>query len=148
MSRAEPSYSVASQSARDSFDRCPGIRRDTTLQLPAVNRTGLEHVDRMIGFDHDRVTLLELLVDQRSEATEIHQSRETVSTIFCDESEIISRVVRNPKRFKIDIADSEVFVRFDCDGTVSHRVTAESRFFLGVFGFAGSNSKSLWSYRK
>ena len=51
---------------------------------------------------------------------------------LCNEAEIVSGVVRDGERFKINIADAEVVVGFDLDRTVFDRIAAFYAFVPAV----------------
>src|SRR5829696_9774903 len=98
----------------------------------------------MVRLDYDRRATAESLRNERRDVTKIHHGRDLHALVCGSKTKIIHSVVRNSKRMKIDLADAEVFARFDLLDAIAQCLGAPARFLTGdVEPFANVSVESL-----
>src|SRR5829696_2534430 len=106
-------------------------RQDSLLQIPRIIVAGLEHISAVIRLDHDSRATAEPFRNEGCDMTEIHYGRDFDALVRGGETKIIDCVVWNREGMEIDLADSEIFARFDLLHSIAQRFGAPA-WFLGV----------------
>src|SRR5688572_5386731 len=98
----------------------------------------------MIRLDHDRRATAQPLGDQRRDVTKIHHGSDLHALVRSSKTKIVDGVVRDSKRMKIDLANAEVFARFDLLDAIAQRFDAPARLITAdVEPFAYVSVESL-----
>ena len=84
----------------------------------------------MIRLDNNSGATSQLLCDERGHVAEIHQGGNFHALMSRGKTEIVCGVVRNCKRVKIDLADTEVFARLDVFDAILQGFGALARFII------------------
>ena len=123
----------------------PESRKDALLQLPRIIVTGFEHVATMIRLNHDRRATAQPLSNERRDVTKIHDGSDLHTLVRSSKTKIVDGIVRDSKRMKIDLADSEVFARFDLLDAIAQCFDTPARLITAnVEPLAYVSVESLW----
>ncbi len=84
----------------------PGAAHDALLDVPGIG-ADLQHLDIVIGFQHQAIGIAQVLLHQFRHVAEIGDQRELHAARAEGESERVDGVVRNAEGRDFDIADAE-----------------------------------------
>src|SRR5260370_29699115 len=89
-----------------------GAAEDALLDDPWI-RADLEHVEIVIGFEHETIGAAKVGFDPLGHIAEVGDDGHFRAIRTKSESDGISRVVRNGKRVDVNVADGEMLARLD-----------------------------------
>ena len=113
--RAGTTVPVIRQELRyGSVRKVAGAAHDALLEIPRV-RTGLEHVQVVVRFDHERVRTQQVVSHRIRHVPQIRCDRELATAIADAEPDWVDRVVRDRERLDIEVADRELAAGLERD---------------------------------
>src|SRR5581483_1159112 len=126
------SVKAIEQPFRDVFIRqVTKPRKNSLLQFPRIMLDSLEHIARMVWFDHDRRAASQPLGDQRRDVAKVHQRRDLHAVVRGGEPKVIHGIVRDRERMKFDLADLKVASGIYLDRAIAQSIGAPPRLVAG-----------------
>src|SRR5947207_252942 len=109
-----------------------GARQDALLQLPRIDRAGLQHVAPVVRLDDDGGATAQTFFDQGCDAAEVPERRDLHAVMRGGEAEVVGGVVRDGERMKIYLADAKVLARRDFNDAVAQSISALARLIVAI----------------